>query len=93
MNLTVTLPDSSLPAWEHRLNTFNAGSGQPAITLPELVQLFVNDETARVESQLDAYQRALLAADEQLLELGKRVKAAPPEKQAAVFAAVEEALS
>ena len=40
----------------------------------------------------EAEVRALLASNEALVELGKRVAAASPEKQAAAFQAVEKAL-
>ena len=58
MNITLTIPDSALPAWNARLSQFNAGSGQPAITLQQLKQLELDEETA---SRTAAYQSALRA--------------------------------
>lgn len=58
MNITLTIPDSALPAWNARLSQFNAGSGQPPITLQQLKQLELDEETA---SRTAAYQFALRA--------------------------------
>lgn len=58
MNITLTIPDSALPAWNARLSQFNAGSGQPPITLQQLKQLELDEETA---SRAAAYQSALRA--------------------------------
>ncbi len=80
------------PAWQHRVDMFNAGSNQPPITIDEFIQALLDEEEARYISALESHQRAILASNSALIELGKKVAAAPPEKQAAAFAAVEKVL-
>lgn len=56
MNISITIPDSQVPAWQHRLSQYNAGSGQPALTLEQFAQLQVDEDTARF---VEAHQQAL----------------------------------
>lgn len=58
MNITLTIPDSALPAWNGRLSQFNTGSGQPPVTLQQLKQIELDEETA---SRVAAYQSTLRA--------------------------------
>jgi hypothetical protein len=59
MTITLTIPDSAVAAWTAaRLNPFNASSGQPPLTIEQLKQLEVDEETARHEA---AYKSALRA--------------------------------
>lgn len=45
MNITLTIPDSALPAWNARLSQFNAGSGQPPVDLTQFLQLQLDEQT------------------------------------------------
>jgi hypothetical protein len=59
----------------------------------EFIQAHLDEEESRHAAALETHQRNQLASNDTLVELGKRVAAAPPEEQAAVFAAVEKALA
>lgn len=50
MNIALTIPDSALPAWERRLAQYNAGSNAAPITLAGLLQLELDEQTARYET-------------------------------------------
>lgn len=62
MNISLTIPDTSLPAWQRRLDQFNAGSGQSPLTLTEFLQLQLNEETARHVATHEAALRALMTS-------------------------------
>lgn len=66
MNITLTIPDNALPAWEARLAQFNVGSGQSPVTIEQLNQSFLDEETARLTAAHHAALRALMTttADE-----------------------------
>lgn len=60
MTLTLIIPDSAVAAWTAaRLNPFNATSGQPPLTIEQLKQLELDEETARYQA---AHQSSLRAA-------------------------------
>ena len=92
MNITLTIPNYALAAEQARVDQYNAGSGQPPLTIQEFAQLERDEVTAtRVRAKQDA-DRAALAADERLMALGLAV-AARPDKFDAVEAAVNEVLN
>ena len=80
MNITLTIPDTALPAWNHRLDQFNAGSGQPSITLTEFFQRTAIDEPT--PALVAAYQ---VARREALIPVADEILAAPEEKQQAAI--------
>ncbi len=83
MNITLTIPDSALPAWNARLSQFNAGSGQPPITLQQLKQLELDEETA---SRVAAYQSTLRA---QMIAVADEIIAAAAGDPKKIVAALE----
>jgi hypothetical protein len=87
MNMILTTPDESLPAWERRLEQFNAGSGQPPVTLTEFLQAQLDTETARHVAALKVAQR------EALIPVADQILAASPEKQEAAIAAALQAIA
>lgn len=92
MHILTTIPDDSIPAWQARVDQFNAGSGQPAVNIEQFAQILRDEETARyVAAKLDADKTAM-AANQRLVALGAAVMA-QPEKLPAVEAAVEQILS
>lgn len=86
MNISLAIPDSSLPAWQRRLKQFNDGSGQPVVTLAEFLQLQLDEETSRYEASLKVAQR------EALIPVADEILAAPAAKQEAAIAAALEAV-
>ena len=76
MNLTLTIPDTTLPAWNRRLDQFNTGFGQPPITLTEFFQRTAIDEPT--PALVAAYQ---VARREALIPVADEILAAPEEKQ------------
>lgn len=55
MKITLTIPDDAVPAWEKRVAEFNAGSGQPPVSIEQFNQLILDEETARhVAAKRDA---------------------------------------
>lgn len=59
MTITLSIPDSSISAWATaRVNPFNASSGQEPLTIQQLKQLELDEETARY----DALYRSALRA-------------------------------
>lgn len=81
MNLTITIPTDAVPAWERRVAQFNAGSGQPPVTIQEYCQIVQDEETARLVSALKTAQH------EAMIPVADEILAASPEKQAAAIAA------
>lgn len=86
MTHTLTTPDASLPAWQRRLDQYNAGSGKDPITLASLLQLLHDEETARLEAQLKTAQR------EALIPVADEILAAPADKQQAAITAALDAI-
>lgn len=86
MTHTLTTPNASLPAWQRRLDQYNAGSGAEPITLDALLQLLHDEETARLVSQLKTVQR------EALIPVADEILAAPAEKQQAAITAALNAV-
>lgn len=85
MNVPLTIPDSSLPAWQRRLKQFNDGSGQPPVTLTKFLQLQLDEETARHESALKIAQReAMIPVVDEILF------ASPKKQEVAIAAALKE---
>lgn len=77
MNIITTIPDEAIPAWQFRVDQYNAGSGLPPITIEGFAQLFRNEETASyVASKTDAEKMAM-AANDRLMALGVAVMAQP----------------
>lgn len=60
MNISLTISNSTLPAWQRRLDQYNAGSGQLAVTLPEFLQTQLDEETARHVAVHESALRALM---------------------------------
>lgn len=83
MNITLTIPDSALPAWNARLSQFNAGSGQPPIDLTQLLQLQLNEQTTANVAAYNAYNLRNLTA------LGEKYLAAPDSVKQQVDEALE----
>ena len=80
MKITLALSDSATPAWNRRLDQFNAGSGQPPITLAEFFQRTAIDEPT--PALVAAHQVALREA---LIPVADEILAAPEEKQQAAI--------
>ena len=80
MNITLTIPDSAAAAWNRRLDQFNAGSGQPPITLTEFFQRTAIDEPT--PALVAAYQ---VARREALIPAADEILAASEEKQQAAI--------
>lgn len=87
MNITLTLPDSDLPAWNRRLDQFNAGSGKDPITLTEFFQRTAIDEPT--PTLVAAYQ---VARREALIPIADEILAAPEDKQQAAIDAALNAV-
>lgn len=86
MTHTLTTSDDSLPAWQRRLDQYNAGSGAEPITLDALLQLLHDEETARLVALLKTAQR------EALIPVADEILAAPADKQQAAIAAALNAV-
>lgn len=82
MNITLTIPDTALSAWNHRLDQFNAGSGQPPITLTEFFQRTAIDEPT--PAVVAAYQ---VARREALIPIADEILLASEAKQGAAITA------
>lgn len=80
MTISTTIPDDSIPAWQYRVDQYNAGSGKPPVTIEEFCQMNRDGETA---SNMDAYATYQL---HQLIPLGERYNAAPADVQSQVDA-------
>lgn len=75
MNIQVTIPDSSIPAWRLALEGYNAAALKP-LTLDEYVdQIIVGGQT---DKNIVAYNAAQIA---KLVPLGEKYLAAPPSVQ------------
>ena len=92
MNIKTTIPDEAIPAWQYRVDQFNAGSGQPPVTIEQFAQLECDETTAQRVAAHEASILANLASNTRLMELGKAV-ASQPDKLSAVEAAVTTILN
>lgn len=92
MNITTTIPDDSIPAWQARVDSYNAGSGLPPVTIAQFAQIFRDEETARYVAAKAEIDKAAMAANERLMALGTAVMA-QPDKLDAIEAAVTQILS
>lgn len=92
MQITTTIPDETIPAWQARVDQYNAGSGLPPVDIEGFAQIFRDEETAAyVAAKTDAEKMAM-AANDRLMALGVAVMA-QPEKLDDVEAAVKSMLS
>ena len=92
MKIPFTIPDETIPAWQFRVDQYNAGSGKPPVSIEQFCQIMRDEETtAYVAAKMDA-ERLAMAADDRLMALGVAVMA-QPEKLDAVEAAVKSVLS
>lgn len=88
MNISITISDASVPAWQHRVDQFNDGSGQPAISIVQFIQQSIDDEGLKHSSALKDAQR------KEMISIADEILAAPLEKQqAAISAALEKVRS
>jgi hypothetical protein len=60
MNITITIPDSSLDAVHARVAQYNAISGQPPITIEQWRQRQSDEQTAREVEQFTALMLDLM---------------------------------
>lgn len=87
--MTRTVPLNLPPALDDILIEKATGNDTPETLCATIIKEWCEPHAAAKEATV----RAELASNEALVELGKRVAAASPDKQAAAFAAVEKALS
>lgn len=80
MNITTTIPDDSVAAWQYRVDQFNAGSGQPPVDIQGFCQINRDIETQANVGAYAAYQLT------QLVPKGLQYEAAPPDVKAEVDA-------
>lgn len=92
MQITTTIPDEAIPAWQLRVDQFNAGSGQPPVDIKTFAQIFRDEETACYVAAKQEADRLAMAANERLMALGAAVMAQPG-KLDTVEAAVKSVLS
>lgn len=60
MNLTLTIPDSSIPACQSRVDLYNTGSLQAPVTIEQLEQILLDERTAQNVAQfIDEKRRAM----------------------------------
>jgi hypothetical protein len=86
MDILTTIPDSAIPAWQAAVDKYNAGSNSPPVSIEVFAQIFRDEETARYMSEKDAAERAEMAANEQLMALGRAVMQQPGKLPAVVVA-------
>ena len=92
MKISTTIPDTTIPAWQARVDQYNAGSGQSPITIEQFCQMNRDIETGQyVAAKIEADKLAM-SANERLMALGAAVMA-QPDKLDAVEAAVKSVLS
>ncbi len=93
MTITTTIPDESVPAWQLRVDLYNAGSGEAPVTIAEFAQIMRDEETSKyIAAEIDS-ARAAMAANEELMRVGLKAMDATPEKRAAMIAAADAALA
>lgn len=83
MNITLTVPEEAAAAWQARLKKFNDGSGEPARTLQEFLQLQFDEQTAQNQA---SFQASLLAL---MQPVGAEIAAAAGGDPAKIAAALE----
>ena len=83
MDILTTIPDESVPAWQYRVDQYNAGSNKPPVIIAEFCQGNRDLETA---ANVDAYNTYQL---QQLVPVGVRYIAAPDSVQKQVDALLE----
>jgi hypothetical protein len=90
MNVSLSIPESALPAWQRRLAQYNAGSGVEPLTLEQFIQLQHDEETLRLEAELQDALRAQMrtVADEIIAAAGGDVE----KLQTAILAGKQAAL-
>ncbi len=86
MTITTTIPEDAIEAWQAAVDRYNAGSGGAAVDIEQFAQIFRDEETARYVAAKDAADRAAMAANEQLMSLGRAVMAQPGKLPAVVEA-------
>ncbi len=92
MQIITTIPDEAIPAWQARVDQYNAGSRQPPVGIEGLAQIFRDEETARYMAAKADADKTAMASNERLMALGAAVMA-QPDKLDAVEAAVKKVLS
>lgn len=92
MNILTTIPDESIPAWQARVNQYNAGSGNPAVTIAQFCQIFRDEETARYVAAKSDADLLAMAGDSDLMAAGLKAMNATHGKKATAIAAFEAAL-
>jgi hypothetical protein len=75
MNIHTTIPDKAIPAWQYRVDQFNAGSNQPPVDIEGFAQINRDGETEGYAAAYAAYQLTLL------VPLGDQFNAAPTNVQ------------
>lgn len=78
MNITTTISDETIPAWQARVDQYNAGSGLSPVDIEGFAQIFRDEETA---GYVNAYNTAQIT---KLVPLGEKYNAASPAVQAKV---------
>ena len=92
MTISLSISDTDVPAWQYRVDQFDAGSGQPPTDIATFIQKQLDIESSRLVAAKDAVNKQALAANERLVALGKAV-AAQPDKLDAVESAVSAILN
>lgn len=92
MKITTTIPDETIPAWQARVDQYNAGSGKPAVSIEEFAQINRDVETSQYVAAKNDADKVALASNERLMALGAAVMA-QPDKLDAVEAAVKPILN
>lgn len=75
MNISLTIPDAAISAWQYRVDQYNEGSNEAPVTIAEFCQLTLDGETSRVSTAYESYKLT------QLIPLGKKFDAAPSHVQ------------
>jgi len=93
MNITTTIPDETIPAWQARVDQYNAGSGLPPVDIEGFAQIFRDEETARFVAAKTEADLLAMAGDDTLMAAGLKAMRASPEKKSAAIAAFDQALA
>ena len=83
MNITLTIPDSAVPAVQARVDKYNAGSGEDPITIEQWRQLQSDEQTAQEVAQ---FSTSLL---DLMLPVGAEIAAAAGGDVTKITAALE----
>lgn len=84
--ITLTIPDSAIPAYDAVVGRFNAGSGKPPVDLNGYLQILQDEQTDRHVAALKTAQR------EALIPVADEILAAPADKQQAAITAALNAV-